>query len=117
MRIYEWFDEISQVSEILVNGAVFFLYEDNVIPFIWFMPIKMMKRNTKYICLKDAFLFTSIKKNGAGTGGSVRSVAALAAWRPAPVVGPSAAAVSEAAVVAAAAAPPGIASAASGGFV
>jgi len=41
VRIYEWFDEISQVSEILVNGAVFFLYEDNVIPFIWFMPIKI----------------------------------------------------------------------------
>jgi hypothetical protein len=39
------------------------------------------------------------------TVGTVNSVAALAAWRPAPVVGPSAAAVLVVAVVTAAAAP------------
>ncbi len=51
------------------------------------------------------FIFFSLRSedqwNGAVTVGSVDSVAALAARRPAPVVGPSAAAVLVAAVVAA----------------
>ncbi len=59
---------------------------------------------------KQEFHFFTLRsedqRNGAVAVGSVNSVTALAAWRPAPVIGPSAAAVLEAAVVAAAAAPP-----------
>jgi hypothetical protein len=68
---------------------------------------------------KKAFFLFSLRSEtqqyGAVAVGSVCPVTALATCRPAPVVGPSAAAVLEAAVVAAAAALPGITAVAPGG--